>query len=215
MRASENLSSDNLSETLGVTVRSPNTTLGSNGTGDKNSNNDNQSEANMSSGSAVFIGTVIGGVIALFGSIIGTYLPHYLSGKREAEEEARFNRSIRMVVKTELENSLRFINSFKEDELLSQEESNTLVALPREYMHLSLEKRALTFTPETLSKIEQTYNFLDIYVSTLKGMFVSKSTKVTFRDFANKVGLETLKKSLREAIDAINKEEESEHKSES
>jgi hypothetical protein len=155
-----------------------------------------------------FIGTIAGGAIAFIGSIIGTYIPQYYAKKRQVEEEKRFNAAIRTLVKLELENSLSFINSFQENDELTQEDAGTFISFPREYKNIPVERRAIAFKLQTLSKIERAYNYFDIYISVAKRMFPSPSSTISFKDISEKVGTETLKKRLNDAIDSIKEEED-------
>jgi hypothetical protein len=167
--------------------------------------NDNSSSATQLYG---LVTTSLGGGLAIGGSIVATYLTNYYAKKKQTKEEKRFNSSIRKLVQSELENYLNFIDSFEDNDVLTQEDVGTFVTFPKEYTKMSLERRATVFTPQALSSIERAYNFFEIYISFVKHAFADKSAKIPFKDLDELVGIDTLKKSLKDAIEAVKKDEE-------
>jgi hypothetical protein len=167
----------------------------------------NQSKDNAVEPTQVYgiLTTIVGASGAIGGGIIATYLTYYFSKRKELDEEKRFNANIRELVQHELEFTLSFINSFKEEDQLSQDDISGFLALPNQYLKMSLEKRATVFTKESLSKVEKAYGFIIILRSFIKPE-LGKS-KISFKDLSNKVGMNTLKNSLMDAISSIRNEQ--------
>ena len=68
---------------------------------------------------------------------------------------------------------------------------------------MNLEKRAIFFTKESLSKVKKVYSFLIVFSSFMERE-LGKSSKVYFGDLNNRLGIDVLKESLEDAIKSIN-----------
>ena len=77
---------------------------------------------------------------------------------------------------------------------------------PRQYSTLSLEKRALIFDIESLSSIENAYQYFNIYSQGFKHELVKyKLKKKSLRDILNFLKTESLMKYIEDALVLIEK----------